>query len=467
MTSSPQTQSKQTFEERPPEDSQRPDQQSPKHQPSSRWPWVAGIAALILAGGGAAWWFWPRQQQPSQTAQPTDPVAVETVEAERAAAADDRTLTGTVTSENTVTLRSRVRGRILRLPVEAGDRVQPDQLLAEIDVEDIQAQQRQAESGVAQARTAVSVARSARSAAQSQLNQARASRQEALGQLTEAQAQLEQARVDQQRFTYLEAEGAVPQSRLDDVNTQVNTLEARVEQIQSAIAQADSAIGAAQAQVAQSDDEVNRARERVNQAQAQVQQARANLDYGLVRAPFAGVVTQQHSEVGTLAGPGQPVVTLENANQLEFTVSVPESLIVQMQSGQDVPVYIDALDRTVNGTVDQIVPAADPRSHSFTARLDLPSTANLIPGMFGQLQLMPNSPSSRQVVTIPTEAVIERMGLKGVFVASDGEAEFQQITTGQRQDGQVEVFSGLSPGDRVIVEPIAQVRAGMAVTMRP
>jgi HlyD family secretion protein len=211
---------------------------------------------------------------------------------------------------NTVTLRSRVRGRILRLPVEAGDRVQPDQLLAEIDVDDIQAQQRQAESGVAQARTAVSVARSARSAAQSQLNQARASRQEALGQLTEAQAQLEQARVDQQRFTYLEAEGAVPQSRLDDVNTQVNTLEARVEQIQSAIAQADSAIGAAQAQVAQSDDEVNRARERVNQAQAQVQQARANLDYGLVRAPFAGVVTQQHSEVGTLAGPGQPVVTL-------------------------------------------------------------------------------------------------------------------------------------------------------------
>jgi multidrug efflux pump subunit AcrA (membrane-fusion protein) len=87
--------------------------------------------------------------------------------------------------------------------------------------------------------------------------------------------------------------------------------------------------------------------------------------------------------------------------------------------------------------------------------------------MFGQLQLTPNSPSSRQVVTIPTEAVIERMGLKGVFVASDGEAEFQQITTGQRQAGQVEVFSGLSPGDQVIVEPITEVRAGMTITLRP
>lgn len=435
---------------------------------SSRWQWIAsGIVIVLLAGGGAWWWLRPTEPESEPAADSITPVAVETGQAQLTSAAGDRALSGTVEAEESVTLTSRVRGQVLRLPVEEGDRVQADQLLAEIDVEDIQAQQRQAESGVAQARTAVSVAQSARAAARSQLDQARARRQEALGQLAEAEAELDKALLDQERFSYLEAEGAVPQSRLDQVNTRVNTLRARVDQIQSAIGQAEADIDRAESQVAQATEEVNQARQGVNEAEARVEQVRANLDYGLLQAPFAGIVTRTHSEVGTLAGPGQPIVTLENANRLQFTVSVPESLIAQVERGQPIPIRIDALNETLTGRVEQIIPAADPRSHSFTIKLGLPPTPNLISGMFGQVQLTPEGPNTRQAVTIPASAVVERMGLEGVYVVDSGTAQFQQITTGQQQDGRVEVFSGLEGGDRLILNPSDQVKEGVAVTLRP
>lgn len=431
-----------------------------------RWSWALGILAVVVAGGAAWGWFKLRETPPPETATAA-PVPVETGQAQRASTSGSRRLNGTVEAQESVTLTSRVRGQILQMPVEEGQVVRAEQLLAAVDVKDIQAQQRQAEAGLAQARTAVSAAQSARAAARSQLNQAQARRQEAQGKLAEAQAELDQARLDQERFAYLEQEGAVPQSRLDEVNTRVSTLRARIEQINSAIGQAEANISRAQAQVAQARDDVERAQAGVAQAQGRVEQVQANLDYGQLRAPFAGVVTRTHSEVGTLAGPGQPIVTLENANRLQFTVSVPESLIAQVQRGQSLPVHIDALDRTLSGQVEQIIPAADARSRSFTIKLGLPATPNLISGMFGQVQLTPTGPNTRQAVTIPTNAVIERMGLEGVYQVKDGTAQFQQITTGQQRGEQVEVFSGLEAGDRLILNPSDRVQAGVDVTRRP
>lgn len=433
---------------------------------SPRWLWLLGLLCLITGGGIAWWWLRPSPSQPQTVTAAPDPVPVAVGQAQLASAVGDRTLSGTVEAAESVTLTSRVRGQILRLPVEEGDVVQSEQLLAEIDVRDILAQQRRAEASVAQARTAVSVAQSARTAAQAQLDQARARRQEAVGQLAEAEAERDQARLDQERFAFLAAQGAVPQSQSDQANTRLATVAARIEQIRSAIAQAEAAIGRAQSQVAQANQEVDRAREGVNAAQAGVREVQANLDYGLLQAPFAGVVTQTHSEVGTLAGPGQPIVTLENPEQLQFTVSVPASLITQIEPQQTMPVQIDALDQTLQGRVEQVIPAADPRSHSFTVKLDLPADPALISGMFGQLQLTPTGPNTRQMVMIPADAVVERMGLVGVFVIDAGTAQFQQITTGEHRADRVEVFSGLAAGDRLILQPADAIRDDVAVTPR-
>jgi multidrug efflux pump subunit AcrA (membrane-fusion protein) len=103
------------------------------------------------------------------------------------------------------------------------------------------------------------------------------------------------------------------------------------------------------------------------------------------------------------------------------------------------------LNRSVNGRVSQIIPAADPSSRNFTVKIALTSHADVIPGMFGRLQL---TTSDRQALMIPNNAIVKRMGITGAYKVVDGKAQFQTLTTGAAHDIQVEIFSGLKSGDR-------------------
>jgi multidrug resistance efflux pump len=195
-------------------------------------------------------------------------------------------LTGTVEPMETVTLTSRVMVHIRQLTVQEGDRVSTGETLAVIDVADIQAQGSQALAGV--------------NMAQANYQTAQARLQEARAQLLEAEAELADARLEQKRMRMLQREGAVSQQLLDKANTRVQMTQARIQQIKAGIAQSQSSMNQAQAQV--------------KQAQAQVNQVSANLNYGTIVAPFDGVITRKHTEVGAMAGAGQPLLTLESSD---------------------------------------------------------------------------------------------------------------------------------------------------------
>ncbi|MBO9998926.1 MAG: efflux RND transporter periplasmic adaptor subunit [Cyanobacteria bacterium SID2] len=462
---------------------------------------TVGLVGLLVATSGGAGWIAARSDRESvaQAATEIQRFRVSTALVERAPIPADRVLTGVVEPVDTVTLASRVPGMIRELSVEEGDRVRAGDPIAFIDVADIQAQRTQAEASVPQAQASLSAAQSAYLAAQSQQNQAYAStlqaqaflaesqtrhdqaisaREQAVAQRQEAQAELADAKLNQRRMEMLQADGAVSLSRLDEANTRVAVLEARIDQAQAEIERRNSAIEQARTQIEQAQAQQQQAQAQEQQAQAGVEQAQAgvvqaqsgvvqaqagvdravaDLDYGTVTAPFDGVVTRKHTEVGAMAGAGQSIVTIESTDRLRFSIPVPESLIGQMRLNQAVTVYLDALDREVRGRINQIVPSADPRAHNFTVKIALEGDSTVIPGLFGRLKL---ASSDREAMLMPKMAVVERLGIQGVYVVDGETVHFRSIATGAAHDDWVEVFSGLNSGDRVVLSPPSDLRDG-------
>lgn len=405
------------------------------------------VVGLMLVSGGAGWWFSQAGDRAGDNGQsaiaPVSATAasvqVKTTIARLQSINANRILTGTVEPIETVTLTSRVMGMIRQLPVQEGDRVKAGETLVVIDVADIQAQNGQAIAGV--------------NMAQSNYLNAQGRLQEARAQLVETEAQLADAQLEQRRMSVLQSEGAVSQQLLDQANTRVQTTQARLQQIRAGIRQSQAMVNQAQAQV--------------SQAQAQVSQVSANLNYGIITAPFDGVVTHKHTEVGAMAGAGQTLLTLESSDRLRFTTQVPESLITQIRQGQKVSVRLDALNRDVSGTVSQIIPSADPATRNFTVKVLLNQTSDMIPGMFGRLQLShqtatPNA-SDRTALMIPQAAIVQQFGITGIYKVVNRHASFQPITTGKPRAADIEVFSGLTKGDLVILDPDPNLKDGTPV----
>jgi HlyD family secretion protein len=406
---------------------------------------IGTVSGVVLLSGGTIWWL----SQTGKGGQATstsaiasstaNPIQVKTAIARQQGVNNLRVLTGSVEPLETVTLTSRVMGQIRQLNVQEGDRVKAGDVIVEIDVAEIQAQGNQALAGV--------------SMAQSNYQNAEARLQQSIGQLIEIESDLAEAKLEQGRMSRLQAEGAVSQQLLDQANTRVKMSQARLQQTQAMIGQSQATMNQAQAQV--------------SQAQSQVSQVVANLDYGTITAPFDGVVTHKHTEVGAMAGPSQPLVKIESSDRLRFSTQVPESMISQIRTGQKVSITIDALNRDVTGTVSHIIPAADPTTRNFTVKVTLNGTAGVISGMFGRLQLtnptVAQKTSDRQALVIPQAAVVNQFGIKGVYKVAEGKANFQPITTGRVTGEDIEVFSGLANGDLFVVQPPADLKNGNAV----
>ncbi len=409
-------------------------------------PTIGAILGLMLVSGGAGWWLsrLDNKEQSSVdavSAATATPIPVKTAIVRLPSVGTNRILTGTVEPMETVTLTSRVMGHIRQLTVQEGDRVSTGETLAVIDVADIQAQGSQALAGV--------------NMAQSNYQTAQARLQEARAQLLEAEAELADARLEQKRMRMLQGEGAVSQQLLDKANTRVQMTQARIQQIKAGIAQSQSSMNQAQAQV--------------KQAQAQVNQVSANLNYGTIVAPFDGVITRKHTEVGAMAGAGQPLLTLESSDRLRFSTQVPESLIAQIRQGQKVSVHLDALNQDLPGTVSQIIPSADPATRNFTVKVALERTPQVIPGMFGRLNLANQSiaqkPSDHAVLMISKSAIVQQFGITGVYKVVNGETSFQSITTGKTYGSDIEVFSGLKAGDQLVINPSPALKDGTPVQL--
>jgi RND family efflux transporter MFP subunit len=424
--------------------------------------WVAiGTTAIACVGGG--WFYLNRSSADSIIAAKTPPLSVSTQVVTNRQVAGTQTLTGTIEPIEVVTTTSRVTGQIISLPVKEGDRVKAGQVLAKIDVKDLNAQQNQSTAAITQALASEGQAVAQITQAQAQRQQIQAQYRNAIAQKQSVQVELTNALLTQKRRVMLQQAGAIGQSSLDEINTQVSVLQTRLQQSDATIEQTKAEVAQATAGIARSQAAQAVARAQVKQAEASKSQVTANLNYGIVTAPFAGVITRKHTEVGAMAGTGQSIVTLENTSKQRFSVDVPESSLSQIKPGNPVTISFDSVRQVMNGTVDRVIPTANPNSHSFNVKIALPpTTSTLISGMFGRLAL---PVTLRQGIGIPSTALIRRGQLEGVYiVGKNHQAILRWVKTGKTQQQTVEVVSGLGSGDRIVTSNLAQLQDGQLVS---
>jgi RND family efflux transporter MFP subunit len=201
--------------------------------------------------------------------------------------------------------------------------------------------------------------------------------------------------------------------------------------------------------------ELERARTAFDTALAEVErseqarrEAETLLSYATIVSPIDAVVIDKRVEVGDTVTPGQVLLTLYDPTRMQLIASVRESLASRLETGQNIDVRLEALERTCVGQISEIVPAADPASRSFTVKVTGPCPPGVRSGMFGRI-LIPLDP--QEVLLIP-RAAVRRVGqLDLVEVAHEGGLRRRTVQLGRDFEDQVEVLAGLRPGEKVAV----------------
>ncbi len=314
---------------------------------------------------------------------------------------------GTVRPRTETRIEAQVTARVLEVKVRPGDDVDKGDVLIVLDGEQVQAR-------LDQARQAVQ-------SAQARKRQAAQSVRSAEAVLIEAEAAYDRTR------TYFENEAATEQ---DMERARSNFLQAR-----AGVERARQGLQETEAQV--------------RQAEKVVEESRIAQDYTRILTPESGQVAKRAAEPGDLAWPGKTLLVLHTRGALRLESLVREGLIERIRIGSRMQVFLDVLDETFEGVVDEVVPTADPVTRTFLVKVNLPRPEGLYPGMFGRL-LVPVEDC--RIVTVPREAVIRVGQLEMVTVRSGERWERVFIKTGRTMGDRVEVLAGLEGWETVALQ---------------
>ena len=361
----------------------------------------------------------------------------------RAAPVDDLyEATGTVRSRTTSVLSSKVMGTVRAVHVREGDRVRAGQVLVEIDDRDLAAGLRKAQAGLREAENALDEVERAIAAAQSATAAAEANQALAASTFARYRALRERRSVSQQEFDEVQARYKAATAEAERAGQMLASLRAKKNQVLA----------------------------RIDQARADIAAAQVTVGYARVVAPINGIVTDKHAEVGMLAVPGAPLVTVEDDAHYRLEVTVEESSVGKIHPGDPAQVVIDAFgDRELTGRVAEIVPAADPASRSYTVKIDLPmeggkdGTPSLLrSGLYGRARF---TVGQKQTLLIPQRAIVHRGQLIGVYVLDESNiARLRLIKTGKPYGERIEVIAGLSEGERIVVEKVGAISDGTRIS---
>ena len=329
-----------------------------------------------------------------------------------------------------VDVHAKVAGYIKVIYVDVGDHVKSGQPLAVLEIPELAAELAGADASVRRAKEEIrraegdlARAKSAHSAAHS------------------AYARLKQA-ADSRA-------GLVAQQEIDD--SQAKDLEF-------------------EAQASSSSAALSSAQQQVQVAEANQKQYRALSDYSRIVAPFSGVITARYADTGALIAAGtssstqsMPVVRLAEISKLRLVLAIPESVAAQIHLGDPVKVRVQALNQDFVGKVSRFADSLDRQTRTMETEIDFENRdGHLIPGMYAETQL--SLREKKDALTVPLESVT-RNGEDATVLAVNPEniIEERHVKLGLEDSIRVEVLSGLTDKDRVVIGNRSQFRDGQKI----
>ena len=411
------------------------------------------------------------------------PAAVDVAIARTGSLRKDTEYTGTTIPWQEVSVRSQVEGKLLRLNVGVGSYVSRGQLVAQLDDTILLTNVTQAEAELASRVSEVARARSQVNSARTQIEQARLEQQ--------------QAQNDAVRYQKLVSAGAIPKQQAEIAQTAAGT--------------AAQALRSTIQQVSTEQQAVAAAESRVLAQRAAVAQSRERLSYALLSSPITGVVLQQLIQTGNLLQPGTEILKLGDFSRVKVVVQISELELSKIRVGQYVQVRLDAFPKEeLQGQIALISPAADPISRLVPVEITIPNSNGRIgSGLFARVMF--SQPSGEKLV-VPQSALEvnrqrgggagrQRAGAQGaggqgaggagsreqgagaqgagatrgaetegegtVFVVSgegqEGKVAARPVKIGDRANNQVEIISGLKPGERFVSRSSKPIKNGEEV----
>ncbi|NVK25268.1 MAG: efflux RND transporter periplasmic adaptor subunit [Gammaproteobacteria bacterium] len=266
----------------------------------------------------------------------------------------------------------------------------------------------------------------------------------------------------------------------DRVTTGTLLLEMDDTELKAQLAKANAALNVANAQSVQAQSEYKRlqglkssqfvsdsdmtkaeaavqvAQANINLAKAQIAQVEQQLTYTKIIAPYSGVVTARHIEVGETANMGQPLLTGFALNQNRLILQVPNSLIGWIDNSQSLLAQnTEGQWVTLNNLT--IAPSADPLTHTVMVRANIDKTQfKQRPGSFVKVAV---ATDERTALVVPEQALVQQGDLNAVYVQLDDAFVLRQVMVGEQHGDNVEVISGLREQD-VVVKNGAEYLAG-------
>jgi RND family efflux transporter MFP subunit len=332
-----------------------------------------------------------------------------------------------------VDLMAKVAGYVRSINVDIGDRVREGQVLATLEIPEMEDDLTKAAAAIGQAEAEIATA-------SDELQRA-----EAVHDL----AHLSSARI----ADVLKREpGLVPQQEVDEARSRDLIAEAQVSAAKSGL---------------------HTAEQRLHVAQADQTRVRTLHNYTTITAPFDGVVTKRYANAGSMIQAGtasqtqaMPVVQLSQNNLLRLILPVPESAVSRVHVGGTVEVRVSSLDRTFQGRVARFSNDIQPSTRTMDAEVDVPNPSlTLIPGMYAEVNLRVDE--RRDALSVPLDAVDRNGTSTRVYsVTPSGVIRIVPVTLGIETDRRVEVRSGLQEGDVVVVGRRTGLKDGQAVQVR-
>jgi RND family efflux transporter MFP subunit len=190
--------------------------------------------------------------------------------------------------------------------------------------------------------------------------------------------------------------------------------------------------------------------------------ARLNLERSRVRAPFDGAVAQRIASVGDYVAIGAPIIKLVKTDPLRLRLDVPEREALAVRVGQSVRVTAEGDTNIFTGQIARIAPAIRDADRMLQVEADVPNNGGLRAGLFARAQIVVNERD--EAVSIPPNALTTFAGLEKVVVIKEGKAAEKTVETGRRGADWIEIVSGLSAGEAVVLNP-AGIRTGQPLTI--
>lgn len=198
-------------------------------------------------------------------------------------------------------------------------------------------------------------------------------------------------------------------------------------------------------------------------AEAAHQEARILQSYTRITAPIPGRVTRKLANIGDLATPGKLLLAIEDQTQLQVVTDIPEAMLPQVGIGDTLEVHVPSARLAINGTVAEVSPTANPTTRSGLVKLDIVGHQDLRPGQFARVVL---SEKGIKTLTVPRQALVTRGQIEQLFVVQADTARLRLVRSGTMYGTDIEILSGLEPGESVVLTGQQHLQDGQPVVVQ-